>query len=112
VTTQCFGQAQSVLPGSVNSTARTTYAGWEPYPLFAAGGEGPYLLDVDGHRYLDYLLALGPLMLGHQPAAVSARVAEAVSLLRTAYDGPMADREVAVIHIAPDHVVPLGSRLF
>ena len=83
-----FESAREVLPGGVNSTARTTYAGWEPYPLFAAGGEGPYLIDVDGNRYIDYLLALGPLILGHRPAAVSARVADAVERLGTMFALP------------------------
>lgn len=83
-----FERARHVLPGGVNSTARTTYAGWEPYPLFAAGGEGPYLIDVDGNRYVDYLLALGPLMLGHRPAAVSARVADATARLGTMFALP------------------------
>jgi glutamate-1-semialdehyde 2,1-aminomutase len=76
------------LPGSVNSTARTTYAGWEPYPLFAAGGDGPYLIDVDGNRYIDYLLALGPLILGHRHPRVAARVAEETARLGTMFALP------------------------
>ena len=83
-----FESAKEVLPGGVNSTARTTYAGWEPYPIFAAGGDGPYLYDVDGNRYLDYLLALGPLMLGHRPPAVLTRVQEAVGSLGTLFGLP------------------------
>ena len=85
---ELFARAREVLPGGVNSTARTTYAGWEPYPLFAKGGEGPYLIDVDDHRYLDYLLALGPLLLGHRPAPVLERVAEAVRQLGTMFALP------------------------
>jgi len=83
-----FESAKDVLPGGVNSTARTTYAGWEPYPIFASGGEGPYLHDVDGNRYLDYLLGLGPLMLGHRPPAVLARVQEVVASLGTLFALP------------------------
>ncbi len=83
-----FEGARAVLPGGVNSTARTTYAGWEPYPLFAAGGEGPYLIDVDGNRYIDYLLALGPLILGHRHPAVAARVAEETARLGTMFALP------------------------
>ncbi|MGH2346815.1 MAG: aminotransferase class III-fold pyridoxal phosphate-dependent enzyme, partial [Chloroflexota bacterium] len=91
-----FRSAREVLPGGVNSTARTTYAGWEPYPLFANGGEGPYLFDVDGNRYLDYLLGLGPLMLGHRPPAVLARVTELVNSLGTIFALPFAlEQEVA-----------------
>ena len=83
-----FASAAEVLPGGVNSTARTTYAGWEPYPLFASGGEGPYLFDVDGNHYIDYLLGLGPLMLGHRPPAVMARVQEVVSAQGTVFALP------------------------
>jgi glutamate-1-semialdehyde 2,1-aminomutase len=91
-----FRSALEVLPGGVNSTARTTYAGWEPYPLFASGGEGPYLFDVDGNRYLDYLLGLGPLLLGHRPPAVLARVTEVVNALGTLFALPFAlEQEVA-----------------
>ncbi len=75
---ELFQSASEVLPGGVNSTARTTHVGWEPYPLFASHGEGPYLVDVDGNRYVDYLLGLGPLMLGHRPAAVIERVTSEV----------------------------------
>ncbi|MDB5075809.1 MAG: glutamate-semialdehyde -aminomutase [Chloroflexi bacterium] len=85
---ELFESALGVLPGGVNSTARTTYAGWDPYPLFAAGGEGPYLFDVDGHHYVDYLLALGPLMLGHRPQAVIDRVAAEVQRLGTMFALP------------------------
>src|SRR5258707_15233489 len=76
---ELFERAKTLLPGGTNSTARTTYAGWEPYPLFAASGDGAYLIDADGRRYIDYLLALGPLMLGHRPANVTARVLDAVA---------------------------------
>jgi glutamate-1-semialdehyde 2,1-aminomutase len=75
---ELFEKAKTVLPGGVNSTARTTFAGWEPYPLFMKTGEGAYLRDVDNHRYIDYLLALGPLMLGHRPPSVMAQVIEEV----------------------------------
>lgn len=91
-----FEAAQQTLPGGVNSTARTTYAGWEPYPLFAAGGEGPYFVDVDGNRYVDYLLALGPLMLGHRPASVLSHVAAQTARLGTMFALPYAlEQDVA-----------------
>jgi glutamate-1-semialdehyde 2,1-aminomutase len=83
-----FERAATMLPGGVNSTARTTYAGWEPYPLFADGGHGPYLVDADGNRYLDYLLALGPLILGHGPTPVAGRVAAEVARLGTMFALP------------------------
>jgi glutamate-1-semialdehyde 2,1-aminomutase len=39
-------------------------------PRFIARGEGPWIFDVDGHRYLDLVCSWGPLILGHRPAAV------------------------------------------
>jgi len=85
---ELFESACAVLPGGVNSTARTKYAGWEPYPLFATGGDGAYLVDVDGNRYIDYLLALGPLIFGHRPTAIIERVAEATARLGTMFALP------------------------
>jgi len=85
---ELFESACAVLPGGVNSTARTRYAGWEPYPIFATGGAGAYLVDVDGNRYIDYLLALGPLIFGHRPAAIIERVAEATVRLGTMFALP------------------------
>ena len=85
---ELFERAKTLLPGGTNSTARTTYAGWEPYPLFAARGDGAYLIDADGRRYIDYLLALGPLMLGHRPPNVTARVLDAVASYGTMFGLP------------------------
>ncbi|HEX3982431.1 MAG TPA: aspartate aminotransferase family protein, partial [Acidisoma sp.] len=59
-----FDAARSIIPGGVNSTARAIWSGWEPYPLFVEKGDGAYLTDADGHTYIDYLLGLGPMILG------------------------------------------------
>lgn len=65
-------EAQRYMPGGVNSPVRAFRAvGGEP--LFIARGEGPYIYDVDGQRYIDYVLSWGPLILGHaHPQVVSA----------------------------------------
>jgi glutamate-1-semialdehyde 2,1-aminomutase len=61
---EAFARARNLIPGGVNSPARAFGAvGGEP--LFIARGEGPYLYDLDGHRYLDYIGSWGPLILGH-----------------------------------------------
>jgi glutamate-1-semialdehyde 2,1-aminomutase len=67
-----YAEAQSYMPGGVNSPVRAFRAvGGEP--LFIARGEGPYIYDVDGRRYIDYVLSWGPLILGHaHPRVVSA----------------------------------------
>lgn len=72
---QLFERALRSEPGGVGgSDARGVSGGFEPHPLFMARGTGAYLEDIDGNRYLDYLAAWGPLVLGHRPP----RVLEAV----------------------------------
>lgn len=67
-----FARATQVIPGGVNSPARA-FGGVGGQPIFIARGEGPYLFDVDGNRYLDYCGSWGPLILGHcHPRVVSA----------------------------------------
>ncbi len=62
-----FEVARTVIPGGVTSSIR---AGARPHPLYFERGEGPYLWDVDGNRFVDYALGYGPLILGHAPAVV------------------------------------------
>ena len=53
-----------VIPGGVSSPVRAFKAvGGEPF--FASKGDGPYLHDVDGNRYIDYVGSWGPLIVGH-----------------------------------------------
>src|SRR5437660_3172735 len=69
-----FQEAQKLLPGGVNSPVRAFRAvGGEP--VFIDHAHGPYLYDVDGNRYLDYVQSWGPVILGHaHPAVVQAVV--------------------------------------
>src|SRR5947209_17367070 len=72
-----FARARRLIPGGVNSPARAFGAvGGEP--PFIARGEGPYLYDIDGHRYLDYVGSWGPLILGHAHPRVVAAVTAAM----------------------------------
>jgi glutamate-1-semialdehyde 2,1-aminomutase len=69
---ELFEQAQRVIPGGVNSPVRA-FRGVGGTPRFIARGEGPYLYDADGNRYIDYVLSWGPLILGHaHPEVVEA----------------------------------------
>jgi len=56
-------------------------------PLFIARGKGPYLYDVDGNRYIDYVLSWGPLVLGHAHPEVVEALQEAVAK-GTSYGAP------------------------
>ncbi len=74
---QIFARAKELIPGGVNSPARAFGAvGGEPVVFDRA--TGPYLFDVDGNRYLDYIGSWGPMILGHQHPAVLAAVREAI----------------------------------
>lgn len=61
---QAFESARKVMPGGVNSPVRA-FRAVGGTPLFAERGEGPYLIDLDGNQYVDYLLSWGPLIWGH-----------------------------------------------
>ncbi|MDL1951368.1 aminotransferase class III-fold pyridoxal phosphate-dependent enzyme, partial [Acidobacteria bacterium ACD] len=56
--------ASAAMPGGVNSPVRA-FRGVGGSPLFVARGEGAYLFDADGNRYVDCVLSWGPLILGH-----------------------------------------------
>jgi glutamate-1-semialdehyde 2,1-aminomutase len=73
-----FARAQQLLPGGVNSPVRA-FRAVGGTPFFVQRGEGPYLDDVDGRRYIDYVCAYGPLILGHTPPSVAAALQEAVT---------------------------------
>jgi glutamate-1-semialdehyde 2,1-aminomutase len=72
-----FKRAQQLIPGGVNSPARA-FGAVGGTPLFMAKGDGPYLIDADGRRYLDFIGSWGPMILGHCHPAVTAAVIEAV----------------------------------
>lgn len=67
-----FEEAQRYIPGGVNSPVRA-FRGVGGTPLFFNHGEGAWLIDEDNNRYVDYVGAWGPLILGHcHPAVIDA----------------------------------------
>jgi glutamate-1-semialdehyde 2,1-aminomutase len=74
---EAFERAWRVIPGGVNSPARA-FGAVGGQPLFIARGEGPFLFDVDGNQYLDYVGSWGPLILGHAHPRVVRAVEEAM----------------------------------
>jgi glutamate-1-semialdehyde 2,1-aminomutase len=72
-----FERACRVIPGGVNSPARA-FGAVGGLPVVIARGEGPFLYDVDGNRYLDYVGSWGPLILGHAHPRVVRAVEEAL----------------------------------
>jgi glutamate-1-semialdehyde 2,1-aminomutase len=69
-----FARAMRVIPGGVNSPARSFKGIGGGTPPVMVRGQGPYLFDVNGRRYWDYQAAYGPLVLGHAHPAVTAAV--------------------------------------
>jgi glutamate-1-semialdehyde 2,1-aminomutase len=61
---QLFAQAARVIPGGVNSPVRA-FKAVGGSPIFIERAEGAYLWDVDGKRYIDYVLSWGPMIAGH-----------------------------------------------
>ena len=67
--------ARGSLAGGVNSNFRL---GGTPQPLFFRGAAGSRVHDVDGNEYVDYVLGMGPAILGHAPDVVRRAVIEAL----------------------------------
>ncbi|WP_373189905.1 aspartate aminotransferase family protein [Halolamina sp.] len=65
-------RAEAVTPLGVESNVRA----FDPYPFYIEEAEGSYVTDMDGNEYLDFLLALGPVILGHTHSEVADAVAE------------------------------------
>jgi glutamate-1-semialdehyde 2,1-aminomutase len=81
-----FQEAQELLPGGVDSPVRA-FRAVGGQPLFIDCGEGPYLVDVDGNRYIDYVLSWGPLITGHAHPKVVQAIQNAASK-GTSYGAP------------------------
>ncbi|MBK7179085.1 MAG: glutamate-1-semialdehyde 2,1-aminomutase [Chloroflexi bacterium] len=81
-----FDEAKELLPGGVDSPVRA-FKAVGGQPLFIQKGEGAYLTDVDGNRYVDYVLSWGPLILGHAHPRVVAALQTAVTR-GTSYGAP------------------------
>ena len=71
-----FKRARGLMPGGVNSPARA-FGGVGGHPLFIDRAAGPYLFDIDGHRYLDYIGSWGPMILGHTHPQIIEAIAKA-----------------------------------
>jgi len=73
-----FQKAQRLIPGGVDSPVRA-FRAVGGQPLFIERGEGPYLYDVDGNCFADYVLSWGPLIAGHAHPEVVEAIQQAAS---------------------------------
>jgi glutamate-1-semialdehyde 2,1-aminomutase len=76
---ELFSAARRVLPGGVNSPVRA-FRSVGRNPIFIQRGEGAYIWDEDGNRYVDYVLSYGPLILGHAHPHVVEAITRQASL--------------------------------
>ena len=74
---KAFQSAQKVIPGGVDSPVRA-FKSVGGTPIFIEKGEGAYLIDVDGNRYVDYVQSWGPLIFGHCDQDIQNAVIQAV----------------------------------
>ncbi len=72
---QLFERALNLMPGGVNSPVRA-FRSVGGQPFFVERAEGPYLFDVEGKRYIDYVGSWGPMIVGHNHPAVLEAVIE------------------------------------
>jgi len=84
---ELYRRALELIPGGVNSPVRAMRAVGLDEPFFVARGDGAYLEDVDGNRYLDWVLSWGPLIFGHADPETVAAVREA-ALRGTSFGAP------------------------
>jgi glutamate-1-semialdehyde 2,1-aminomutase len=101
-----FARAQAVLASGVSASMRL-----HPYldrPLFVSRGEGAYLYDLDGKRYIDYNLSNGSALLGHDHPAVKAAVLRGVELgIITAAETPYHEQLAATLV----EIIPAAERV-
>lgn len=91
-----FERAKNRIPGGVNSPARA-FGAVSGEPIFIARGEGPYLFDIDGNRYLDFIGSWGPMILGHAHPNVIAALESALN--RGSSFGAPTERETELAEI-------------
>ena len=73
---ELFRQAVELIPGGVNSPVRA-YGNVHETPRFIASADGPYIIDVDGNTYVDFIGSWGPMILGNNDKRILNSVAEA-----------------------------------
>jgi glutamate-1-semialdehyde 2,1-aminomutase len=84
---ELYRRALDLIPGGVNSPVRAMKAVGLDEPFFVARGDGAYLEDVDGNRYLDWVMSWGPLIFGHADTETVEAVRDA-ALRGTSFGAP------------------------
>lgn len=82
-----FEEAKKVIPGGVNSPVRA-FKSIGLNPVFINRGEGPFIYDEDGNRYIDYVGSWGPLILGHRHPSVVEALKRCLDEVGTSFGAP------------------------
>lgn len=104
-----FERALRVIPGGVNSPVRA-FGSVGGTPYFVERGEGPYVWDAEGRRYIDYVQSYGPGILGHAHPVVVEAVACAAGD-GTSFGAPT-EAEVVLAEMVVDRITGLDSVRF
>ena len=83
---ELFERARQSIPGGVNSPVRA-FKSVGGTPIFIKSAKGPYLYDVDGNCYIDYIASWGPMILGHAWEPVVKAIQE-YAVYSTSYGAP------------------------
>jgi len=97
---ELYDRAVRVLPGGVNSPVRAMRSIGRDAPIFVVGGQGPFVYDVDGNEYVDWVCSWGPLILGHADPGVVEAVTEAAQ--RGTTFGAPTEGEVALAELVAE----------
>lgn len=100
-----FQRARRSIGGGVASGLRATM---QPHPLFVSRAKGAYVWDLDGDRYIDYVMAWGPLVLGHSDSQVIGAVREMMSRMQVVGTSHLLEHAAAEAVL---DAVPHGERL-
>ena len=104
-----FQEAQTLLPGGVDSPVRA-FRAVGGQPLFIDRAQGPYLFDVDGNRFIDYVLSWGPFITGHAHPRIVRAIQEAAAR-GTSYGAP-SPLEVELAHRVMEFMPAIGMLRF
>jgi glutamate-1-semialdehyde 2,1-aminomutase len=100
--TSVWRRARSVIPGGVNSPVRAMRAVGADEPIFVRRGEGAWIEDESGNRYVDWVMSWGPLIFGHADPETVEAVVEAARAGTTF--GAATEREVELAEEIVDAV--------
>ncbi len=100
-----FDRTRRSVGGGVGSGLR---AAMLPHPLFVREARGAHVVDLDGDRYIDYVLAWGPIVLGHSDPRIVTAVAEMLPRMQVVGTGHELEYRAAEAVLA---AVPHGERL-